>query len=120
MKALFPPAPGSAKAADVPKLGALKQRPAALKKDEGEIFAVLERYLDNTIPTVEKRSRCAEELDILSIMESVTKEVLGRPKDDAKSRAELKPSPSSAPSSSAELKRKDACDVFRRITALPA
>ena len=80
---------GSA-AAPGPQLGSLAKRPAALKRAEGDLFSVLDRYLDNSISTSDKRSRVTEERDLLAMMETMTKEVLGRPK--ANSRDEIKPS----------------------------
>ena len=50
-------------------------RPAALMRGEGELLAVLHRYLDNSISTSDKRKRCTEERDILALMEDITREV---------------------------------------------
>ena len=76
----------------LPVLGKLVARPASLKRGKGELTNVLDRYLDNAISTTEKRNRCKEELALLSMMETLVKEVIGRDKDDKKGRAEIEPS----------------------------
>ena len=70
----------------------MAKRSKELKRGEGELFAELTKYLDGTISTSDKRSRAAEERDLLAKMEDVTREVLGRPKDERMSRVEIKPS----------------------------
>ena len=84
LSAAAPPAP--------PPLGALMKRPAALMRGEGELLAVLHRYLDNSISTSDKRKRCTEERDILAVKEDITREVVGRSADPALGRDEIKPS----------------------------
>ena len=75
----------------MPVFGALAGRPADLKRGEGELFALLKRYLDKSIDTTSKRKNCREERDVLiPTMELVTTEVLGRPKADGQD--EIKPS----------------------------
>ena len=74
----------------VPKLGELGRRPAELKRGEGELFALLDRYLDKTIDTITKRKNCPEERDVLlPTMEEITMEVIGRPAADG--RNQIKP-----------------------------
>ena len=63
----------------LPVLGKLVARPASLKRGKGELTNVLDRYLDNAISTTEKRNRCKEELALLSMMETLVKEVIGAP-----------------------------------------
>ena len=57
MKAFGFTSPPSSDAATLRKLGALKQRPAALKRRENELFAELEKFLDGDVSTTEKRKR---------------------------------------------------------------
>ena len=84
--------PSPAAGSPPPLFGAMKQRPPALKKDKGELFAVLDKYLGTpSLSTSEKRKRCMEEQHILSLMETVTKDVLGRDKDDALGRSAIVP-----------------------------
>jgi hypothetical protein len=74
----------------VPKLGELGRRPGELKRGAGELFALLDRYLDKSIDTSTKRRNCPAERDVLlPTMEEITLEVIGRPAADG--RNEIKP-----------------------------
>jgi hypothetical protein len=55
-------------------------------------LAVLDRYLDESISTSDKRKRVVEERDLLAVMEDITKEVIGRPADDGLGRTKIQPS----------------------------
>ena len=74
-------------------VGALKKRPADVPRGENGLFDVLTRYLDGTMSKTEKQSGVsAERQYLLAKMESITRAVLGRPKDEARNREEIKPS----------------------------
>ena len=73
------------------KLGGLQRRPEDLKRGRGDLLTILDRYLDETIATARKRSRCPEERDMLAMMEVITKEVIGRPADRDAGRKEITP-----------------------------
>ena len=86
-----PPAAAAAPQKQGPKLGGLARRPVELKRGRGELLTILDCYLDGTISTADKRSRCPEERDVLALMEDITNEVIGRPKDAEAGRKEIKP-----------------------------
>ena len=74
----------------VPKLGELGRRPGELKRGAGELFALLDHYLDKSIDTSTKRRNCPAERDVLlPTMKEITLEVIGRPAADG--RNEIKP-----------------------------
>ena len=56
----------AAEAPAAPTLGALAKRPASLLRGSGDMLAVLDRYLDQSISTSEKRKRCNEEQTLLA------------------------------------------------------
>ena len=67
----------------------LNERPKELKRGADELFDELHRYLDKTIATTDKRSRCAEELYLLEKMEKITLEVIGRTAENTARRCEF-------------------------------
>jgi hypothetical protein len=93
MKQHFVPKKPDASAAPAgPRLGAMAKRSKQLKRGDGELFSVLDKYLDGAISTSDKRARVTEERDLLAKMEDVTRDVLGREADESMQRNELKAS----------------------------
>eukprot|EP00966_Prymnesium_polylepis_P063890 1482030-Prymnesium_polylepis.1 len=69
----------------------MAKRPSTLLRGSGELLVVLDRYLDASISTSDKRKRVVKERDLLATMEDITNEVLGRPADDSIGRTKKSP-----------------------------
>ena len=73
-------------------VGVLKERSSKIPRAEGDLNALLTRYLDKTIGQYEKQKGVPEPMQkMLSKMEWVVVHVLGREKDDTAGRAKIKP-----------------------------